>query len=568
MSDPGNRPSKAVQRLNEIYLDENGKEKDAALLRKDIEALLRDSADPNTKAAQNAPETILRHLKGVVPPVPHYLMETVARSLGLNFSRGNVNKPSSLTTGDGAIISYKEDRFGSIKQAMEAACVIFIRELDKSCMINTSFTLHSRMNAIDGAEIYGINSYVKYIAKCNDGAKADFLRIPEGKIIDEATGEVDLTPLKPGGHFIVTDLEATKVRMVLVHCQKNGVSIALEVTKEWKMAEMLKEHNILTKEVLGGANCLVYNASSTPTSPLSPGPESQALVDEITSQLKAWHEAGKITFDSLLLAEKPKTAKPEEVKADKPKMDDQIYQDAISGKTIHEKHLEPVPNRVKNVYMEVIAAGLKGARAVLEKHGITQNNGKIYSLGPVGSKALPLPFATAAGRMIMGAENPGARLLLKLTHYALSTRDIYVGNKAALERMPTDPWLAAVNMICRQLPKHGLDDAVKVDGDYLPRAYAITTGAATVNTPGNKNPGKQNRRPQLPGVQDFQSRKKNFRPKPAGTYMTEDQLASFAQASVSAMINAQRGMAQPYPQGAHGYSPAGGADDWTRGESY
>lgn len=540
MSDTAQQPSAAVQKLIDKFTATMDSDETAASRFAKLDTLIRLALDPQKHTVANTPQSVLAHLKGCLVASPMFGIHKIVAAFSLLFS--SEGKKVLLKTKCGDVFRLKEDEANSSRHLIETACVKLLQEYEQQIL--PTYTLHSRSAHISALAPYGKeqNQYIEYLVRLDvPQTGVTYVKLDEGQVIDADTGAVILTALVPGKGYVLQDPDRSRMQEILQHCQKNGVSLKLELTKEWQVSEFLGKFSALTKISSGsGPSVLAYEAGTMcPTYPLVPGPESESALTAVVVKLREWLSTGKAVYNPSVFCENDPEVRRKQVNP--------VYEAIMSKDKPQEKAFPAIPGDVKNIYHEAIAAGTDGVRQVLEKHGITNQSSKIYHLTTESTRNLPKSFGTMVNRLTFDMPTPGARILLKYVHFALSEEGIYEKSQVK-NKMPLQPWLAAVNLICRQLKRFNLDDAIKVKGDYFPAQYAIAKGMVTAQAASTgKNPKKtkeQKPKPvKVPGVMDHKPNKsKNpYTPRQNGrNYLTDQQLAQFAQASVSAMLGAQR----------------------------
>jgi len=545
-----------------------------------MEELLRLAVDVNKPQSPKSLLELTSHLRGHMADAPLCSLDKLATAFGL--TAASEGKKFLVKASNTDVIRIKDDEARSARHMFEMACVKIAMELEGGRVIYPTFNLHSRRAHINALKPYGEevdDHYLVYLERINSKPEVqEDVPISFEELIDDDTGETKFNKLEAGKSYSTGSPDRSKLKALLEYCEKSLISIKFRVAKVWIANECVKAHPRLKLISEGPEPIIAYEANKRHLAyPLAPGPESEEDLNKLINKLKDWITSGVCAYTPVSL-EAP-------IGAGKSCSKNMIiFQAMLSEKKPGESVFEAVPKHVKDLYNEALLAGPKGAKAVLEQNNIVGGNPAIYHQDHIARKLLPPVVVSTVQKVMNSLPSPNARLILKYVHFVLATKEIYEGKETVIARLPKDPWLASINMICRHLEKYNLQDVVKTDGgDIYPRIWLMSKGktvqsreikrrlAAKASSRKPNEPekprfqgrgggvaghprvvvsGRNGQPPKaLPGLKTFQSRNKAGVPGVVtpGRFMTDQQLAQLAQSAGQSAIQAMLVANQPEP---------------------
>jgi len=472
----------------------------------ELESILRLAMGTKEPKLPKSVLGITEHLRGSISDAPLCGTDRLAAAFGVTVA--NEGKRFLIKASNTEVIRLKEDEAHSSKCLFEMACVKIAQELEGGRIIYPTFNLHSRRSYIDALKPYGEavkDHYMAYLEKLGQEPEEEVVQsISIEELIDDETGDTRLEKLEAGKSYTTGEPDRSKLKVLLEHCEKSQISLRFSVARVWVANEFVKNHPRL--KIISGSSSpsiVAYEANKRhPVYPLVPGPECKEELTKLINRIKGWIASNTIVYTPVSLSAPVGNTKG----SSKTTL---IFQAMLSDKKPNESQFDAIPKHVKEVYYEAVLAGAGGAKAVLEKHNIVSSNAAIYVQDHMAKKTLPPAVLSTVQKVTNSLPSPNARLILKYVHFVMANKEIYEGKESIISRLPKDPWLAAVNMICRHLEKYGLQEAVRAEGgDIYPKKWMISKGKSVPALETKKKPtAKANsRKPDVPNGSGLQKR--------------------------------------------------------------
>lgn len=404
---------------------------------------------------------IIKHIQQRTAPGCAFSTNRRVAALGLRYScaKGKI----ILRNKDGDAAYFANDAENSGLLLLDVAAARALEKLSKIPVAST-YNLFMRITGINARKPYknvAGNQHTEYVRRTQFQATHfevnmsvndmfDTLGNPKEDILDRNT-------------VVLTDvLPVSCAPQLFAQCEKGKASLKFNVHTAHEARQLLANYaEVLLYE---GTTLLYTPLDCHPAYPLVSGPECPLALAKIETLIDQWLKDHKLDYNLDYLDPTVQSIEPASPRENAP-----VLADIIKQSTIHESG---VPKEIMALFSNAMSMPQNRIRAFLIENKITADNADIWTMD--GSNHLPSQVTKACKQSIAPLVNPNARAIMSRVHWALTNRELYT--KKDVHRLPKEPWLAVIYLLCRHRETFGIKDYVYVEsiGDWAhPNGEAV-----------------------------------------------------------------------------------------------
>jgi len=393
---------------------------------------------------------IITHIKERTAPSFSYGVNRRARALGLNYNSAKGKVVLKNNQNDAAYISNDAENSGLLLLDVALARVL---ERRTGNPVGSTYHLFARVTGMNAKRYYPdteLHQHAEYMRRC------EMLQKPqvelEAKVEDIFDNKGNVMASKFGNNVVIImeNLTPTMFDKLFKVCEEKKACLRFRTYRPGEGRDMLEKYpEVMPHSLLSGEPVYQYTPlQAHPAYPLVCGPENNNALYKVENMLEGWIERGLLTENHRLLDPMVEIDSKPIIKERTPVLAEVIEQEAPTTAA--------PPIEIKKIFTGALGQQFNKMRSFLERHGISANNGSIFSIE--NSNHLPTVVTTMCKAAVDSMMNPTAMEVLIRVHWALSAKSLYVSDLH--RRLPKDPWRAAIFLVIRQPDRYGVRELV------------------------------------------------------------------------------------------------------------